>query len=123
MNQQGFFHNMQTANSPLATTIRKHVPAPSLSRARKRKVSSRRNLPAGQGAQSDGDGTYPRHDLRTECSCGALSYSGGWCFGCGKYRSSKPARRADVQDLTDYQKHGLGHRLSEFRWPPNAWNA
>jgi hypothetical protein len=73
--------------------------------------------------QTNTKDTNPPRDLRTECSCGALSYIGGWCFRCGKYRPGKSPRRAEQQDFTEYQQAGLGHRLSEFRWPPNAWNA
>ena len=54
--------------------------------------------------QTESDGTHPQRDLRTECSCGVMSYIGGWCFGCGKYRPSKPARRADDQSITDYRE-------------------
>jgi hypothetical protein len=66
--------------------------------------------------------TKDKDDLRTECSCGTLSYNGGWCFGCGAYRPSKSPRHADEQDLTEHGQTSLGHRLSEFGWPPNRWN-
>lgn len=46
-------------------------------------------------------------DLRTRCSCGRMSYVGGWCFGCGRYRPSRPGRAGGR----------LGFRSVDLSWP------
>ncbi len=63
-----------------------------------------------------------RDDLMTECSCGAMSYIGGWCFECGRYRPSKPARFVEERDSVEHTESVFGRRLAEFGWPPNRWN-
>ena len=58
----------------------------------------------------------------SECACGAMSYVGGWCFKCGKYRPSKRVPFAEEQDLSEHCLTVLGLRLAQFGWPPNDWN-
>jgi hypothetical protein len=59
----------------------------------------------------------------SRCGCGAESYTGGWCFKCGKYRASKSPRTNDESDAVDHAKMTIGARLRGLRWPPNDWNA
>ena len=54
-----------------------------------------------------------REDLMTECSCGAMSYIGGWCFGCRRYRPSKPARFVEERDSVEHGETVFGRWLGE----------
>src|SRR6266446_3923140 len=49
-----------------------------------------------------------------ECpKCGALSYQGGYCFGCGTYRPSKRADALEREDLdaSEFMKKTFGPRV------------
>lgn len=46
--------------------------------------------------------------------CGALSYQGGYCLGCGKYRPSKHNIRDEDTDAASFMDADFGHRLHVF---------
>src|SRR6266478_3963270 len=51
-----------------------------------------------------------------ECpKCGALSYQGGYCFGCGTYRPSKRADALEREDLdaSEFMKKTFGPRVGD----------
>jgi restriction system protein len=52
-----------------------------------------------------------------ECpKCGALSYQGGYCFGCGAYRPSKPAGPLERDDLdtAEFMEKNFGSRVGNL---------
>jgi len=51
-----------------------------------------------------------------ECpKCGALSYQGGYCFGCGTYRPSKRADALEREDLnaSEFMETSFGPRVGD----------
>lgn len=45
-------------------------------------------------------------------NCKTQSYTGGWCFGCGKYRASKVGKVGDKSyNLCEYFGFNYGTRL------------
>jgi hypothetical protein len=56
----------------------------------------------------------------SECpKCGyELSYTGGYCFGCGTYRrgcGGGDGRASGRKDMVDYFKTNIGFRIMKYR--------